>query len=211
EFLERARLTIAEVGMQLGPPSGVPPMDFCLRILLRELVCERESLNNPPIARLNSDQLGRYLWAPYSGDSITPDSGQVLNVCEALKWYCQRLIGLVDSPDVVLRINGCPAKTSIEKSNDPQKSAEKRGRRPDQKRREAIRSAISKHGDRWRDYLSEIFTELDSQEVPLGDFGGRKIDLGDGDTETAWKWGDLDFAAGEQLKQIIDALRKYAE
>ena len=94
DFLERVRLIIANVGLHLRPPEGIPPLDFCLRILLHELVCERESLNDPQIARLNSEQLGRYLWGPHSGGSITPEDGQVFNLCEALKWYCQRLLGL---------------------------------------------------------------------------------------------------------------------
>jgi hypothetical protein len=88
------------VGAELAPPNGSPSLDFCLRLLFRELVCERESLNHPHMARLNDEQLGRYLYAGTSGYSITPDTGQVLNVCEALKWYCQRLIGLINSPDV---------------------------------------------------------------------------------------------------------------
>jgi hypothetical protein len=98
DFLERARFTVTNVGLQLRSPRDVPPLDFCLRTLLRELVCEREPLNHPQIERLNSEQLGRYVWAPYSGNSITPEAGEVLNLCEALRWYCQRLIGLLDLP-----------------------------------------------------------------------------------------------------------------
>src|SRR6202790_5333198 len=56
----------------LGPPRDIPKLDFCLQILLRELVCEREPLNHTQIDR-------RYLWAPYSGKSITPETGLVLN------------------------------------------------------------------------------------------------------------------------------------
>jgi hypothetical protein len=61
DFLERVRLTITNLGLQLGPPHDIPPLDFCLHILLRELVCEREPLDHPQIARLNREQLGRYL------------------------------------------------------------------------------------------------------------------------------------------------------
>ena len=89
------------------------------------------------------------------------------------------------------------------------KASRKRGRPPDQERRDAIRSAISKHGDRWREHLGEILKELDIQEVPLRDFQGRKIDLGDGQSEKVSKWQDLDFAEGKQRRQIVDMLRKY--
>ena len=90
------------------------------------------------------------------------------------------------------------------------KAGRKRGRPPDQGRRDAIRSAISKHGDRWREHLGEILEELDTQEVPLRDFQGRKIDLGDGQSEKVSKWQDLDLAAGKERRQIVDMLRKYA-
>src|SRR5258708_33948080 len=90
-FLERARLAITGVGFQLGPPSGVRPLEFSLRMLFRELVCEQEPLHDPQIARLNDEQLGRYLYAPYSGNSITPETVKFFNLCEALQWDCQRL------------------------------------------------------------------------------------------------------------------------
>src|ERR1035438_9707960 len=49
------------------------------------------------------------------------------------------------------------------------KTGKRRGRRPDQKRRDAICNAISKHGDAWRDHLSEILKELDSKnDILLG-------------------------------------------
>ena len=91
------------------------------------------------------------------------------------------------------------------------KTEKRRGRRPNQERRNAIRSAVSKHGDQWRDHLNEIFAELDSQEVPLGDFVSIRIDLEDGQSSRISKWDDLDLAQGEQRKQIIDSLRKYAD
>jgi hypothetical protein len=211
EFLERARLTIAEVGMQLGPASGIPPIDFCLCVLLRELVCERESLNHPQIARLNSEQLGRYLWAPYIGNSITPESGEILNLCEALKWYCQRLIGLLDSPDAVLRINGGTTRTPIEDLDRLGDAARRRGRRPNQERRDAIHQAISRNGDKWRDHLPDIFGELDNKDVFLGNFQRLEIDVGEGKITKVQSWDDLGLAEGKQLKRIIDALRKYAD
>jgi hypothetical protein len=166
-------------------------------MLLRELVCEREPVNHPQIDRLDNEQLSRYLWAPYFGNSITPEGGQVLNLCEALKWYCQRLIGLLDLP--YAGNHGAPT------------SAKRRGRRPNQDRREAIHNAIARHGDEWRDHLGDIFKELDGKEVPLGDFQAREIDLGDGESTKVSKWDDLDLACGEQRRQIIDVLRKYAD
>jgi hypothetical protein len=90
-------------------------------------------------------------------------------------------------------------------------AAKRRGRRPNQKRRESIRSAIEKHGEEWRDYLSEIFKELDAGNVPVGDFQLMEIDLGDGQKLKASKWEELDFAEKDQRKQIIDALRKYTD
>jgi hypothetical protein len=78
-------------------------------------------------------------------------------------------------------------------------------------RRDALHNAITKHGDEWRDHLSDIFKELDSKDVSLGDFQSREIDLGDDQSAKVWKWDDLDLAQGEQRKQIIDALRKYAD
>src|SRR5450759_3766693 len=89
------------------------------------------------------------------------------------------------------------------------KSAKKRGRRPDKERQDAIRNEISKHGEQWRDHLSEIFTELDNQGVRLGDFQNIKIDLGDGQSSSVSSWGDLDLAQGEQLRQIVDSPVSY--
>jgi hypothetical protein len=211
DFLERCRLAITGVGVRLGPRWGIPPLEFCLRMLFRELVCERESLHDPQIARLNSDQVERYLWAPYSGYSTTPDSGEVRNPCEALRWYCQRLLGLIDSPDVVSRLSRGLPKIPLQESGGGQDTTKRRGRRRNQGRRDAIHDAIAKHGGAWRDYLSDIFAELESKDVPLGDFQGQEIDLGDGHNAKVWKWTDLDLAQGDQLKQIVDALRKYID
>ena len=95
--------------------------------------------------------------------------------------------------------------------NPAKRTTRKSGRHANLKRRDAIHSAITQHGNEWRDHLSEIFTELDSNDVSLGDFEGREIDLGDGESAKVWKWEDHDLAQGEQRKQIIDALRKYAD
>jgi len=90
-------------------------------------------------------------------------------------------------------------------------AARRRGRRSNPERRDAIRDAIIKHGAEWREHLGEIFKELDSKPVPLGDFQGMEIDLGDGERARPSSWDDLDLAQGEQRKQIVDALRKYVE
>lgn len=108
-----------------------------------------------------------------------------------------------------LSIHSGGAKTATEESNGPEESTGKRGRRRNQARRDAIHSAIAKQGDDWRDHLSEIFAELEAKDVPLGDFGGWEIDLGDDQNAKVLKWTDLDLAQGDQLRQIIDTLRKY--
>jgi hypothetical protein len=91
------------------------------------------------------------------------------------------------------------------------KPSKRRGRRPNQERRNAIRSAIAAHGDKWRDHISEIFTDLDGQEVALGDFQSTKVDLGGGQRATVSNWADLDLVEGEQRRQLIDTLRKYLD
>jgi hypothetical protein len=83
-----------------------------------------------------------------------------------------------------------------------------RGRPPNQSRRDAIRNAITRV-ERWRSHLDEVFKELDDQGVPLGDFGQRQIDLGDGQKQRVSKWEDLELADDVQRRRIIDALRKY--
>jgi len=96
-------------------------------------------------------------------------------------------------------------------SSAPVRAAKRRGRLPDQERRDAIRRAIGKCREVWRNDLSGIFKELDSSNVPLGRFEGMEIHLEGDQTIKASKWDDLDLAAGDQRKQIIDALRKYAD
>jgi len=91
------------------------------------------------------------------------------------------------------------------------KSGRKRGRRANVERTDAIRSAITKYGGSWRNHLGEIFRELDAAAVPLEAFGKMKIDLGQGHSANTLKWDDLDLAEGNQLREIIDSLRKYAD
>jgi hypothetical protein len=91
------------------------------------------------------------------------------------------------------------------------KASPRRGRRPNAVRRDAIRCAINKYGDEWRDHLLEIFAELDTNEVQLGDFQTLRIDLEDGQSSKVLGWADLDLAQGKQRRQIVDALRKYTD
>jgi hypothetical protein len=91
------------------------------------------------------------------------------------------------------------------------KAGKRRGRRPNQERRDAVCTAIRTHGGQWRDHLNDIFTDLDRQEVPLGGFQSVKIDLGEGESAPVSTWADLDLADGEQRRQIVDALRKYTD
>jgi hypothetical protein len=103
------------------------------------------------------------------------------------------------------------AAASAAPAPEPLKTGKRRGRRPNQPRRDAIRNTISKHGEPWRDHLSEIFADLDSQAVALGDFQVMKIDVGEGVGTPVLTWADLDYASGEQRRQIIGALRKYTD
>jgi hypothetical protein len=91
------------------------------------------------------------------------------------------------------------------------RSGKRRGRRGNEDRRDAIRRLIVKYGEEWRDHLSDMFHELDSSNVQLGAFEGKKISVGDDQTIRASKWADLELAEGDQRSRIIDALRKYAE
>jgi hypothetical protein len=89
--------------------------------------------------------------------------------------------------------------------------AKRRGRRPNLERRDAIRGAMGRHGDGWRNHLSEIFLELDDGNVDLGDFGATEVHLGDGQTTKVLKWEDLDLTEGNERTRIIDVLRKYVD
>jgi hypothetical protein len=68
---------------------------------------------------------------------------------------------------------------------------------------------MAKHGEGWRDHLPEILAELDTDEVPMERLYGFQIDLGDGASQTARKWEDLDLALGKERKRVVDALRRY--
>jgi hypothetical protein len=87
----------------------------------------------------------------------------------------------------------------------------RRGSPPDQERRDAIREAITKHGDKRRENLSDIFADLDKKEVPLGNFQNIKVNLGDDQFSRVSIWADLDLAEGAQRTRIIDAIRKYTD
>lgn len=136
---------------------------------------------------------GQALWPQGSGEQNGPRSGDaILSLRE---------------PDGSGDNSSRPADASPQVLN----IAKRRGRRANQARRDAIRNAMSKHGDQWRDHLSEIFTELDSQPVAIGDLQAMKIDLGDGQIAPVLKWADLELTVGDQRRQILDALRKYTE
>lgn len=90
------------------------------------------------------------------------------------------------------------------------KTPQRRGRRRNQERRNAIHNAIAKYGEGWRDHLGDVLKELDSQDVPLGDLHGKELDL-DGEKTKVSKWDDLDLTHGEQRKGILDVLRKYVD
>ncbi|HEV2175542.1 MAG TPA: hypothetical protein VGR71_18345, partial [Nitrospira sp.] len=141
--------------------------------------------------------------APQAPPYFDPES--VAGFERDLTFELMRIVGhyKTEATSIVLRIKK-------EKSNASAKGPKRRGRRPNEDRRDAIRSAITKYGDEWRDHLGDIFNELDGKEVPLGDLQARKIDLGDGESTKVSKWDDLDLAQGEQRRQIIDVLRKYA-
>ncbi|HEY7339076.1 MAG TPA: hypothetical protein VH639_29575 [Bryobacteraceae bacterium] len=96
------------------------------------------------------------------------------------------------------------SQNGLDASAELPRPSKRRGRRANEERRAALHDELTKYGDGWRDHLGEIFTGLDTKEVELGDFAGRKIDLGDGQKQTVRCWDDLDFAEGEGRKQIID-------
>jgi hypothetical protein len=89
------------------------------------------------------------------------------------------------------------------------KITRRRGRRPNLKRRNDIHRAMAKHGDEWRDHLPEILAELDNDGVPMERLYGFRIDVGDGASQTARKWEDLDLALGKERERVVDALRRY--
>ena len=89
-------------------------------------------------------------------------------------------------------------------------SHEKRGRQPNQGRRDVIHAAIFRHGNSWRDHLDEILKELDDKNVLMGVIGHKKLDLGDGVPRRPAKWQDLNLTEGRERKAFVDALRKYA-
>jgi hypothetical protein len=130
-------------------------------------------------------------------------SVEVLDICGLSADYCRKC----EADEISSGALPQSATTSLE----PSKKGKRRGRRPDKKRRAAIRKAIAKHGDRWRDLLSDVFTELDTNKVPLGDFQSMMIDLGGNQSLAVSKWEDLDYAVGDERRKIIDVLRKYSD
>jgi hypothetical protein len=119
--------------------------------------------------------------------------------------------GALDARETVAAADSSELVATPNSSPQGSDTGRRRGRRPNPERREAIRSAIDKHGDQWRDHLSDIFGDLDSQGVHLGDFLGIRIDLDDGQSTNVSKWDDLELAVGDQRRQVVDALRKYLD
>jgi hypothetical protein len=70
---------------------------------------------------------------------------------------------------------------------------------------------MNKHGEGWRDHIDEVFAELDSSGVSLGDFQSIKIEVGDDQSTSVHTWADLDLSEGKQRRQVMDALRKYLD
>jgi hypothetical protein len=132
------------------------------------------------------------LKAAQAADIAGRDAHRFERLCESPEWRAL--------DDLLLRPTSNEERPKIGK---------KRGRHSNLERRAAIRDAITKHGDWWRDHLTEIFADLDGRSTPLGNFEGLEIDLGDDTTERAVKWEDLDLTHGDQRAKVIDTLRKY--
>lgn len=90
-FQEALLAAIRRLGLALGGDRN--PVQFCLDQLLAELICEIRPIPDPDVSRLSHDQLYTYLSTAYSAESLTPTNGFVNDLCEALQWYCRRLIG----------------------------------------------------------------------------------------------------------------------
>jgi len=168
-------------------------VDPCTRAWLEEL--RRESRS--PIIKGRSR----------IGDTECETLGlRIEDLCGESAAYCRRRV----REDIRDRLEGTKS-LSVDNSgkSGSLKTQRRRGRRPNLARRVAIESAIKKHGENWREHLDEVFTELDASGVALGDLEGMTIDLGDGQGTRVAKWGDLALADGDQLRQIVDRLRKY--
>lgn len=186
EFLERVRLLIAGLGSQFEP-NGTAPMQFCLRMVLRELVCEREPLPNPQLARLNSEQLRRYLWAPYIDNSNTPESGKILNLCECLGWYCHRLMGLLQFEHAAGRTGGAVGPALEEQRS----SASEQGADDEQE----AGNSLARH---WQDPIREV-RAASRQKIVMPILKGKR-----------WKPGRLATKAGvgkNSVYQYLDGTR----
>jgi hypothetical protein len=124
---------------------------------------------------------------------------------------------LTGIPEHAVADSSAPAQSSVPVSTPENaagpvlKTGKKRGRLPNQERKDAIRTAIRAHGSHWREHLEDIFTELDSRRVPLGNFQILRMDLDDGKSARVSNWADLGLAEGEQRRQIVDVLRKYTD
>jgi hypothetical protein len=93
DYLERVRIVIEAVGKLLFPSAGTNALDHSLRLLLTELICENEPIDDPRLLRLDSQQRHRYCYT-LEGNEV---KGEIRRVCEALMWYCRRLSSLLET------------------------------------------------------------------------------------------------------------------
>jgi hypothetical protein len=90
------------------------------------------------VVRLEQTQAGQTLSDPAEGEVQEPKP-------EAVE---------VAAGQSVTESNPATAEPSAAPAIDKTEAARRRGRRPDHERNDAIRNAISKHGENWRNYLN---------------------------------------------------------
>jgi hypothetical protein len=133
--------------------------------------------------------------------------GTILRVAEASLNYHR----VLESGDLAAgqRTQQVPPGGAMVSEPASAKNARRGGRPPSLERRNAIRRALAKHGDKWRNHLPEILAALDHDEVPMERFYGWRIDLGEGKSQTACKWELFDLAVGKDRQRLVNALRRY--
>jgi hypothetical protein len=208
EFRSRFEDIATQAAIALGNPANVSAVPFWVCCLCLDLL-----QNRPELAETELLQ-------------SVPAGGLITHLLRASAAYCSRLAAMADrktNDSASAETSAQPASAILDESSRPpkgtaadesvsmeiSKSGKRRGRRANPERREAIRDAITKQGNAWRDHLPEIFAELDTQAVALGDLQGMRIDLGDDQSVIVSKWEDLDLAIGDDRGKIIDVLRKY--
>ena len=220
----------SQAAVALGCPPGIEPKNFWLHCLSQDVFqnpreeVRRETWGSGIIYDLLGSSAGYCLRLAVEADRQVNDARHQASLSELggapgtsgdSKKGRAHVETELPNPNKIASASvpdlGERSDVSAPEGGSPQfrETGKKRGRHRDQERRDAIRNAITKYGDAWRDRVSDVFKELDSKNVPLGDFLGREIDLGDGDSTKVSKWDDLDLAQGEQRRKIVDALRKY--